>query len=525
MTSISLPNADPPAGGRRFIEDAATEAAAGPGFGEAVGWTLAGTLIPGLGLWRAGHRIVGGVIMGVLVAGIGAILALALTNRNALTQAAFDPNLLNALALGLLILALGWVAVITVSHLKLRPSPASAPQRIAGGALVGVLAFAVAAPLAFGANLAYTTSTGLSEVFDDDSTTPVSADDPWGGKDRLNILILGGDSGTGRSASIGIRPDSVAVASIDIGTGATTLINIPRQTARMPFPKDSPLHRYYPNGFYDGVSGLNQEYALNAMYRNVPARVPKDVLGKTKNLGADVMKISVGEALGLKIDHYVMVNMDGFKDIINAMDGITVNVNDRVPIGGRNASGSKPAQLPTGWIEVGANQHLNGRKALWFARGRYRTTDYKRMERQQCVINAVVKQADPATVLKNYQSLVAAGTKTISTDVPRKLLPAMAELALKAKSQPIRNILLNRKIKFDTTDPNWPAVRARVKKGLDEAVAGAKDPSASPSATASASSSPSATSSASASPKASPSATSKAKSGNLDDACAYHPKS
>lgn len=518
MTSTPGSTPVPPTTGRRYVEQQGDPNRTG--FGGTIGWTLAGTLIPGLGLWRAGHRIAGGIIIGLVVLSFGSLAAFAVINPTALKAAAVNPDLLTAIALGLLGIALGWVAVITFTHLALRPKPASMLQRISGGILVGFLALTVTAPLAVGANVAYTTGVGLTEVFSGD--TQVDVADPWDGAKRLNILILGGDSGTGRDAALGIRPDSVSVASIDIATGATTLINIPRQTAKMPFPKDSPLHKYYPNGFYDGVSGLNQEYALNAMYRNIPARVPKDILGKTKSLGAEIMKISVGEALGLDINYYVMVNMDGFKDIINAIGGITVNVNDRVPIGGHNASGSKPEEKPRGWIEIGPNQKLSGTKALWFARGRYHTTDYKRMERQQCVINAVVKQSDPATVLSNYQSIVAAGAKTIRTDVPRSLLPAIADLALLAKSHSIRNILLNHQIGFDTTNPNWPAVRARVKKGLAEAVAGATATNTAAPAATTAASTP-ATSSASSSPTASATKKKKTKSGNLDDACAYHP--
>ena len=129
-----------------------------------------------------------------------------------------------------------------------------------------------------------------------------------------------------------------------------------------------------------------------------------------------------GEALGLEIDYYVMINLDGFKDLIDALGGITVNVNYRIPIGGKTTENVPPK----GWIEPGANKHLDGRLALWYARGRYHVkgSDYSRMERQRCVINAVVQQTTPLDVLQNYQSIAAAGEKTITTDVPRSLLPA-----------------------------------------------------------------------------------------------------
>ena len=70
------------------------------------------------------------------------------------------------------------------------------------------------------------------------------------------------------------------------------------------------------------------------MYEAVPDNVPKDILGPTDNLGADALKLSVGEALGLSVDYYVLINLRGFETLVNALGGVTVNVNSYVPIGG-----------------------------------------------------------------------------------------------------------------------------------------------------------------------------------------------
>ena len=51
------------------------------------------------------------------------------------------------------------------------------------------------------------------------------------------------------------------------------------------------------------------------------------------------MKVSVGEALGLDIDYYMQVNLKGFEQIIDALGGITVNINYKVPIGGDYGAG------------------------------------------------------------------------------------------------------------------------------------------------------------------------------------------
>lgn len=531
---------DAPLHGARFAAEAPVDAPLGKArraadlsgehdFGQAIGWTALGTLIPGLGLWRSGRRLAGGIIMGIaLTLGVGAV-SLAFLNRATVLDYLVNPQVLTGIAVGLLVLALAWVALVGVTHLKLRPARPSFGQRAAGAAVVGVLSFIVAAPLALGANLAWTTAGTVEQMFGNDlaNAKPIDATDPWKDRPRYNVLVLGADSGYNRSDKLGARPDTVIVASIDTKTGATTLITLPRNTAKMPFPADSPLHDYYPNGFYDGVNPANAEYFLNAMYRNVPARVKDhEILGPNKNFAAEVMKVSVGEALGLDIDNYVMINMDGFKDFINAIGGITVNVNYPIPIGGQTDAHI----LPDGYIDPGPNQHLNGRLALWYARGRYGLDDYKRMERQRCVINAVVQQAQPATVLQNYQAIAAAGEKTIETDVPRSLLPALLGLAGKVQGTKLRSVVFTPGTAgFYSSNPDWEKVQARVKKALKETSSGVEstdEASATPSGTASASQSPSASStpstSASSTPSASP--TKKAKSDDLDLICGYHPE-
>ena len=510
----------------RRIADSGTPASGGAArrvvdersFSGAVGWTVLGTLIPGLGLWRSGRRVLGGIIMGTLAVAIGGLIAMVVLNQRLVTQAAVNPSVLQGFAIALIVLAVIWVAVIGITHIALRPANPSVGQRAAGAAVVGVLAFVVAAPMAVASNLVWTSAGALgSSMFSQDETpnaTQPTLDpvDPWKDKPRLNFLILGGDSGNDRSSTLGDRTDTVIVASIDTHTGATTLITLPRNTTHMPFPKSSPLRKYYPNGFYDGVNAANPEYLLNAMYRNVPGRVPKDVLGKTSNLGADVMKVSVGEALGLDIDYYVLVNMDGFKDFVNAIGGLTVNVNYRIPIGGQTDAGIPP----DGYIEPGKDKHLNGRLALWYARGRYGLDDYKRMERQRCVINAVVQQATPQTVLSNYQAIAKAGENTIRTDVPRTLLPDLLDVATKVKGTKLRSVVFTPGTAgFVSYNPNWDKVRARVKKALKETATGV-EPSATPTAT------DSPTSSATPTKKATPTAT--AKSDDLDAICGYHPE-
>jgi LCP family protein required for cell wall assembly len=491
-----------------------------PHFRRTLAFTVAGTLIPGLGLIAAKRRVAGGIVLAVFVGFVAVLIGWAVSDPEAVAAMAVRPSMLNGLAVALAITAVAWVGVVVATHLALRGSP-NRTQRLIGGALVGVLAFAVAAPMAVAARYSYDQANLVSSVFKSSKDTksatrpsgldpqtepgnPQASADPWAKKPRLNLLLLGGDAGKGRT---GTRTDTVIVASIDTKTGNTTLVSLPRNTGRMPFPSDSPLQKYYPNGFTDG-DGNNPEYFLNAMYDNVPARIPKDLLGETDNLGADVMKLSVGEATGLDIDYYVEINLAGFEKMVNALGGITVNINTYIPIGG-NTDLQRP---PDDYLKPGPNQHLKGREALWYARGRYGSDDFARMDRQRCVIDAVIKQANPANMLARYEDIAKAGKDIVKTDMPREVLPLMVDLSLRVKDGNVRSVVFKHGVDgFSSPNPDFAQMRQRVKAALKETKKEAPSPS------------PTSTKKKSSSPTSGSSGDGGKASEDIADSCAYQP--
>lgn len=446
-------------------------------FRRTVLFTIAGTVVPGLGLIAARRRAVGAVILGAFAAALIGLGIYAATDLQGFLALAVDPTMLKRVAIGLIVLAAVWVGVIVASHLSLRGRPTTV-QRAIGGVLVGLLAFAVAAPMAVAARYSYDQAGLVGAVFksetDSKSATRPTLDvpkatkgqtsqtDPWANKARLNILLLGGDAGKGRT---GTRTDTVILASIDTQTGDTTMFSLPRNAGRMPFPSDSPLHRYYPNGFTNG-DGNNAEYFLNSMYENVPQAVPKDVLGQTDDLGADVLKTSVGAALGLKVDYYMLINLQGFSKMVDALGGIRLNINTYIPIGGNTDLHIPPKEF----LKPGPNQKLDGRSALWYARGRYGSDDFARMDRQRCVINAIINQANPATMLSRYEDIAKAGKTIVYTDMPQEVLPQMVDLSLRVKDGNVRSIVFKNGVNgFSSPNPNFSLMRKQVKSALSEA--------------------------------------------------------
>jgi polyisoprenyl-teichoic acid--peptidoglycan teichoic acid transferase len=213
----------------------------------------------------------------------------------------------------------------------------------------------------------------------------------------------------------------------------------------------------YPDGF---DAGSESESLLNAVYRNGPAAHP-DILGPTDNPGADFLKLGVGAALGLTIDYYVLVNLDGFSQLIDALGGITVNVNYYVPIGGEPSLG----YLPDDYIAPGPNQHMDGNRALAYARGRFGLTDYMRMDRQRCMINAIVSAADPMTLLSRYQEIAATTQNIVSTDIPQSVVGDFADLALKVKEAGIRSVVFDDSV-IKPAYPDYDKIQGLVEDAL-----------------------------------------------------------
>ena len=484
-----------------------------------LGLTLVSAFLPGLGLIIGGRKRLGGCIVTLVVALLGLGMYVGLTRRDEVLAAAVVPSRLLITSVAIGVLALAWIVLIVWSHRLLRPATSRTAGRAVGAVLVGLLCFAIAAPAAVGVQNLLAQRDLVQNVFvaqgeSRSATRPtvVNVKDPWEGTPRLNLLLLGGDDGKGR---IGVRTDTVIVASIDTRTGDTALISMPRQLTFMPFPADSPLRRFYPNGF--GKEGLSLEgrleWMLTAMYQNVPAAHP-GVLGPSDNPGADVVKLSVGEATGLKIDYYLQVNLQGFDEIVDALGGITVNVNERVAMGGVSSSHIPPSQ----WIEPGPKKHLDGFHALWFARGRYGADDDQRQIRQRCAIKGIVDAADPATLVTKYQAIAKAGKRLLRTDIPQELLPALVQLGLKVKGATVSNVSLDvSKLRLKYLHPDYAGLRDTVAKAL------APKPAGTPSSTPTAKTTTpgkSATPRKSATPgkSATPPPTE-----NLTDACAYHP--
>ncbi len=428
-------------------------------FGTLLGWTAAGAAVPGLGFLGAGRRRTAAVLLGLVAAGVVvavAVVALAGPVRVA-RWVATRPDALLVAAVGAVLLGVAWCAVIVAGHLALRRGRRLGEgQRVVSAVLVAVLLVLVALPTVTVVRYAMAARSAVLTVFGDGSIPregglsgpDVSAPDPWAGTPRINVLLLGSDAGSGR---IGTRPDTIVVASIDTQSGDSVLLSLPRNLEKAPFPPGSVGAEQYPDGF----DCPDDECLLNAVWtwgQENPQAYPE-----ADEPGLAATREVVGETLGLQIDYYALVNLQGFQDVVNALNGVEIDVERRLPIGGGTSQIS-------GYVEPG-RRVLSGYEALWYARSRADSSDYERMRRQRCVIAAVVDQADPARLALAFPDLAASAERNVETDITRAELDAFVELGLRVKDGTLRSLPFTNDV-INSRTPDFAAIRALVQDAL-----------------------------------------------------------
>jgi LCP family protein required for cell wall assembly len=376
---------------------------------------------------------------------------------------AVQPQLMQWVGVGIMVGAVVWVGSIVLT------AEQSWPPRSGGRwprVLFAVLACTlVAAPSALAVRYLNVQSSVIDGVFADDGSgkrrdvalADTAARDPWADVPRVNTLLIGSDAGKDRW---GTRTDSMMVVSTNTRTGDTLLIGIPRNLEKVPFPRSNPLHALYPHGYDCG-----DECLMNGIW--TLAESHRDLFPGVANPGRQSTVDVVGEITGLDINQSVVVNLRGFKALVDAMGGVDVNVQQKVCVECHTTSSG--AIGFTGdrreYIEPGL-KHLDGFHALWYARSRAGSDDFSRMRRQRCVAGALMEQADPVGLLQSYPQLAKVVKSNVSIDIPRSQLSAWVDLALRIqKGGSIRSLPLTANV-IKPGNPDFARIRALVNKGL-----------------------------------------------------------
>ncbi|MCU1416335.1 MAG: LytR family transcriptional regulator [Schumannella sp.] len=406
-------------------------------------------LIPGSAQVLAGNRRAGRFALGAtLLLWALAILALGiyLLNRTILISVVTNSFALWGLVVLLAFYALLWIFT-TLDTLRLVRLVRVAPSARGFVAGLSVVALVVTAGGAgYAAANAVSAIGVLDTVF---SGGEVAA--PIDG--RYNILLLGGDAGPDR---MGLRPDSISVVSIDADTGKAVIFGIPRNLEQATFVEGSPLYGPFPNG-YDCGDDCLVSY-LYTYGQEHPELYP-DAQKNGSQPGIEATRDAAEGILGLTLQYYVLIDMQGFADLIDALGGVELTVAEDVPYGANTYDDGSPAP-PAGVIKAGTYR-MPGWKALWYARSRYGANDYVRMDRQRQVQEAMLKQFDPANIVTKFQAVAAAGAQVVSTDIPQGMLSHFVDLASKTRKLPIDKLNFVPP-EFDGVHPDFAYWQSRV---------------------------------------------------------------
>lgn len=174
----------------------------------------------------------------------------------------------------------------------------------------------------------------------------------WEGKERVNILLLGGDARDAEENEMA-RSDSMIVVSIDPVTKQANLMSVLRDT-------------------YTKIEGYG--------YGRVNTAI---TLG-----GAPLAMKTIGDLIGLEIQYYVYTDFEGFKALVDSIGGVYFDVEKNMRYRDNADKNRYDIDLKAGY------QLLDGDKALQYVRFRHdKLSDYTRTERQRNFLTAVAKQS------------------------------------------------------------------------------------------------------------------------------------
>jgi LCP family protein required for cell wall assembly len=248
---------------------------------------------------------------------------------------------------------------------------------------------------------------------------------PWDGTQRLNILLIGSDQRPNEGT---YNTDTLIVVSIDPVTKQVAMFSLPRDSTDVPLPA-GPLANAYGGAYPNKIN------SLFTAVRNRADLVP----GNKTNRGYNALKSVLGNLYQLDIKYFVEVNFDGFKQVVDAVGGVTINVQVPVIDDEYPADSGRHARV---YIPAGI-RHMSGSQALVYARSRHGSDDFDRGFRQQRVLTSLREQANVANLVPRIPELLQAVRKTVKTDIPQAELAKLAGLADSVNTKDIRSYVFS----------------------------------------------------------------------------------
>ncbi len=401
-------------------------------------------LLPGLGQAYAGRTRLGLLFAAPVLLLIGLIGGALLAGTEILLRVLVVPG---ALAV-VLVLNLGLLLwrMVAIGEAGLTPIP----TRRRTPATVAVVVLLMVLTVGMHTWLATTTvaaDQALARIFDPpvgSSYQPPVAGHPdpvdptygWDGTERVNILLIGYDSGPGRADE---NTDTLLVASIDPVSRTAALISVPRDTGYVPLPD----RRIYADGLYPRrVNEL-------ASAANADPGLWCPELAAGEDCGVSSLRQAIGLYLGLEIQHVAWVDLLGFAALVDAIGGIELCLPGTLA----DPRYGGPTWEGRGIVLEAGCHHYDGPHALAFARIRQGTMtmpdgtvetqdDFLRAARQQEFLLAVQQQLATTNLILALPGLLSAVSETVTTDFPRQQAGDLATLAPLIASEDVERVVL-----------------------------------------------------------------------------------
>ena len=165
---------------------------------------------------------------------------------------------------------------------------------------------------------------------------------------------------------------------------------------------------------------IPRDYYVQTSYGN-------DKLTHTGMYGIEETKQTVENLLGIDINYTFRVNFSSAEDIVEALDGVDIEV----------PKGMAVERLNADWALEGVHEgwnHLNGARALAYARERhaYVDGDIQRAKNQQQVLEAIIKKAASSKILTNYTKLLKSFKNAFDTNMSTNEITALLQYELQA---------------------------------------------------------------------------------------------
>jgi LCP family protein required for cell wall assembly len=205
------------------------------------------------------------------------------------------------------------------------------------------------------------------------------------------------------------------VVALQRSTGRAAAFGIPRNLVEVPLGEK--LGRFHQ--------------PLNHLYRFAASR--PELFPGGRDPGATALKQAISRLLGVRLDYYALVDLEGFADLVDALGGVEIHVKERLVDEVTRPAWGEPK--PTIDVHPGRTYHFYGREALAYVRSRKTSNDYTRMARQRCFLSAMAQQLDVVSVLSNFGTLARTVKASVRTDIPLARVPELIRLAAAVDSR------------------------------------------------------------------------------------------